>query len=207
MTRTCNTSATSRRPDGMRQATRPLCLLILALSALLVGAGCASSRSAATPATVTTSRDPSPVRLPQATPAGETTLYGHITSLARTGRRFEMGFDPALWLTGVTAGRAAVEDKAIAPGEPVSNDYYIRDESHRLLTYVVSADAHVSVLTFGGDPANLGATPITVSELAQLLNGESPRHLRLMEPKAGFWIRIGNKYPSPVLSLNQQYQP
>ncbi len=135
MTRTCNTSATSRRPDGMRQATRPLCLLILALSALLVGAGCASSRSAATPATVTTSRDPSPVRLPQATPAGETTLYGHITSLARTGRRFEMRFDPALWLTGVTAGRAAVEDKAIAPGEPVSNDYYIRDASHRLLTY------------------------------------------------------------------------
>jgi hypothetical protein len=147
------------------------------------------------------------VRLPQATPAGETTLYGHVTSLARKGNRFEMRFDPALWLTGVTAERAAVEDKAIAPGQPVSNDYYIRDESHRLLTYVVSPGAHVTVLTLGGDPANFGARPITVSELAQVLNGGSPQHLRLMEPKAGFWIRIGNKYPSPVLSLDQQYQP
>ena len=23
----------------------------------------------------------------------------------------------------------------------------------------------------------------------------------------GFWIRVGDKYPNPVLSLDQQYQP
>jgi hypothetical protein len=139
------------------------------------------------------------VRLPPATRAGEVVLYGHIRSLARTGRRFEMRFDPAWWLTGVTASRAKLEDTG---SSDVPNDYYIREEGHRLLTYVVPATAHVTVLTRG-----INVTAITVSELAQIVKGENPKHRSLLEPTAGFWIRVGYKYPSPVLSLDQQYQP
>jgi len=29
----------------------------------------------------------------------------------------------------------------------------------------------------------------------------------LLEPKAGFWINVLQTYPSPVVSLDQQYQP
>ena len=60
---------------------------------------------------------------------------------------------------------------------------------------MVPATARVSVLT-GGGPAT---TTIQVSKLARMVNDE--------QPKAGFWILVDHRYPSPVLSLDQQYQP
>ena len=140
--------------------------------------------------------------LPPAARAGEIVLYGHIRSLARKGGGFELQLDPAWWLTGVAAERAAVADGKIRPGQPVPNDYYVVDEGHRSLTYVVPATARVTVITRAVRP-----TVITVSELAQIVSGRNPKHRRLLEPKAGFWIRIGSKYPGAVLSLDQQYQP
>jgi hypothetical protein len=144
------------------------------------------------------------VRQPPAAPAGQMVLWGHIKSLARKGGRFEMRFDPAWWLGGVTAERAAVQDGVLAPGDPVPNDYYIVDESHRLLTYVVSAKARVTVLHKA-----LRRKVATVSELAQMVKGTYPQQESLFDRAnhLGFWIRIGNKYPNPVLSVDQQYQP
>ena len=145
------------------------------------------------------------VQLPPAAPAGQMVLYGHIKSLARKSGRFEMRFDPAWWLTGVAAEGAAVEDGAISPGDSVPNDYYIVDEGHRLLTYVVAAKAPVTIVTAGA-----GHARISVSELAQLFSGKNPGHRALMGGGVrgfGFWIRVGDKYPNPVLSLDQQYQP
>ncbi len=127
-------------------------------------------------------------------------VYGHIKSLKRNGHNFELRFDPAWWLTGVTAQRAKREDTGSGD---VTNDYYIVEEGHRLLTYVVPATGHVAVLTRGAQ----GTTTISVAELAQIVRGKNPRHRQLLERKAGFWIRIGNKYPSPALALDQQYQP
>jgi hypothetical protein len=95
---------------------------------------------------------------------------------------------------------AKLEDTGSAD---VPNDYYIVEEGHRLLTYVVAPTARVTVLTRGA-PAT---TRIAVAELAQLVKGRNPKHRKLLEPKAGFWIRIASSYPSPVVSLEQQYQP
>jgi hypothetical protein len=78
----------------------------------------------------------------------ESVLYGHIKRLTRKGRHFEMRFDPAWWLTGFTAQRAKLEDTG---SSDVPNDYYIVDEGHRLLTYLVPPAAHVTVLTGGTD--------------------------------------------------------
>ncbi len=114
-----------------------------------------------------------------------------------------MRVDPALWLSGVTAYHAAVEDKAIPPGEAVPNDYYIRDADHRLLTYRVPSNAHVAVLTRTGS-GPIPTTAISVAELAQIIQGKNPKHRRLFEPKAGFWLRIAF---DSVFSLDQQYQP
>lgn len=114
-----------------------------------------------------------------------------------------MRVDPALWLTGVTAYHAAVEDKAIAPGDAVANDYYIRDPDHRLLTYRVPSNARVTVLTRTGS-GPIPTTTISVAELAQIVEGKNPKHRRLTEPKAGFWLRIAS---DRALSLDQQYQP
>jgi hypothetical protein len=128
--------------------------------------------------------------------------YGHIKSLVRKGARYELRFDPAYWLGGVTATRAAVEDKAIGPGEPVPNDYYIRDETHRLLTYLVPATASVTVLTIPG--AGPKSTRIPISELAQIVKGKNPTNRPLFSPTLGFWMRYRL---DTVRALDQQYQP
>ena len=189
--------------------------LVLAVTG--VAAGCGSTKivtktvtNTATETVTVTSTSKSEatpllsVQLPPAAPAGQMVLYGHIKSLAHKSGHFEMRFDPAWWLTGVAAESAAVEDGAISPGDSVPNDYYVVDEGHRLLTYVVAANPPVTIVTSGA-----AHTKISVSELAQLLGGNNPRHRSLMGPVRGFgfWIRVGDKYPNPVLSLDQQYQP
>ena len=129
--------------------------------------------------------------------------FGHISSLTNKGDHYEVRFDPAWFTSGVTANTAAAEDGVVEPGEPVPNDNYRIEEGHRLLTYLVPTDTHVTVLTRQGDPANLGATPITVTELAQLVNGENP--VKLFEPlDTGVWIRVNI---DTVCTLDQQYQP
>jgi hypothetical protein len=129
------------------------------------------------------------------------TMYGHIRSLVRKGARYELRLDPAFWLEGSTAQRAAVADGVIAPGEPVSNDYYIRNEGHRVLVFVVPSSARVTVLTKGPQ-----STRITVSELAQIVKGKNPNHRKLFDRMngLGYWMRYRT---DTVLSLDQQYQP
>ena len=130
----------------------------------------------------------------------EVVLYGHVKSLTRKGGRFELRVDPAWWLTGLTAERAALQDTG---STDVPNDYYIVEEGHRLLTFVVPTTTQVSVLTRQG-VGSIPATTIPVSELAQIVKGKNPQHRQLMEPKAGFWIRVA---ADTVRSLEQQYQP
>ena len=141
------------------------------------------------------------LRLPRATPAGQTALWGHAKSLTRAGDHYLLRFDPGLLLRGVTAERAALEDTGSGD---VPNDHYVLEESHRLLTFVVRASAPVTVLT-RNTPG--GTTRIGVAEFAQIVKGRNPRHRDLLEPQTGLWLRIGAAYPNPVLALDQQYQP
>ena len=124
-------------------------------------------------------------------------LYGHVKSVTRSGNHYRLRFDPAWWLTGVAAEQAC-------GCKPVANDYYVVDESHRLLTFAVRQDARVTVLVRG---SRVSAATISVGELAQIVQGKNPKHRELLEPNAGFWIRVLQTYPSPVVSLDQQYQP
>ena len=148
---------------------------------------------------VTTDSESDPVAAEQ---CGDRT-FGHISSLTRKDGQYEMRFDPAWFTSGATANAAAAEDGVVEPGEPVPNDNYRVEEGHRLLTYLVPPDAHVTVLTRQGDPPNFDATPITVAELAQLVKGEEP--VELFEPlDTGIWIRVNI---DTVCALDQQYQP
>lgn len=130
-------------------------------------------------------------------------MFGHVVSLTVAGDHYEMRFDPAWFTSGETANTAAAEDGVVEPGEPVPNDNYRIEEGNRRLTYLVPADASVTVLTREGDPERLGATPVSVSELAQLLGGETP--VELSEGlDTGFWMRY---HVDTVCSLDQQYIP
>jgi hypothetical protein len=127
-------------------------------------------------------------------PGKQQVLYGHVKAVTRVGNRYELRFDPAWWLTGVAA-------EHVCGCKPVANDNVVVDETHRLLTFAVAKDASVTVLV------RRGTATISIAELAQVVQGKNPRHRSLLEPKAGFWIRVLQSYPSPVVSLDQQYQP
>lgn len=158
-----------------------LALLILGTAATIVAATAAFAAASST----------------QGARPKQLVLYGHVRSVERVHGRYQLRFDPALWLTGLAAERAC-------GCKPVSNDYYIVDESQRTLTFAVRRDAEVTVLTRGGP---IGTTSISVAELGAIVKGRNPHHRRLLEPRAGFWIRIGNAYPAPIVALEQQYQP
>lgn len=132
---------------------------------------------------------------------GEQRLFGHIRSLTRRGDGFTLRFDPAWFLSGVTANAAAAADGAVAPGQPVPNDNYVVDETHRLYTYLVQPEARVTVLVQNG-PLFPG-TRVSVAQLAELVAGRSP--VKLFESlESGVWIRV---HGDTVCSLKQQYRP
>jgi hypothetical protein len=176
-------------------------IAVLAAIAALVAVMSAVAHVSSAPAASTSTGASALLKLPRVTPAGQETLFGHIKSLTRTDGRWEMRFDPALLLHGVTAERAALEDTG---SSDVPNDSYTLELGHRLLTYVVAANARVTVLTKG-----LGETHISVPELARIVKGMSLQNRPLFDRMngLGYWVRVGDKYPNPVLSLDQQYSP
>ena len=162
------------------------CGLLLALVA-----GCGGTKTVTTTVTVG-----SRVELGVGAPE-EMVQFGHISSLTRKGAGYVLRFDPALFLSGETANVAAAEDGAVDPGQPVPNDNYVVDEGHRAFTYLVPADARVTVLAESPE-----GTPITVAELAKIVAGD---HKPLWEPiETGFWLRT---HIDTVRSLDQQYRP
>jgi hypothetical protein len=170
---------------------------VTALAAAVFG----SSRLLAAPASAAaaTSKQQSGFKLlPPAAPAEQMALYGHVKTLTRGGGHFEMRFDPAWFTSGLTASRAAREDTG---SSDVPNDNYVIEEGHRLLTYLVPTTARITVLTNNG--SGVSATPISVSELARIVNGG--KHRKLFEPlDSGVWIRI---HGDTVRSVDQQYRP
>lgn len=130
-------------------------------------------------------------------------FFGYVRSLTGKGNRYVARIDPSLILTGITASTAAVEDKALEPGEPVPNDYYERNESKRPLTYRVPANAHVTVLVNPGTGPRSAVVP--VSEFAQIVKSKNPRNRPgLWGPGSGFWIRTqGDR----ALAFDQAYRP
>ena len=179
----------------MRRLLPSLAIALVAVAA----AGCGGTKTVTETKTVTVAA----TTKAGLGPPPELVEYGHIKSLSRRGDHFELRFDPAWFLSGEAANTAAAEDGAVDPGQPVPNDNYVVEEGHRLQTYLVARDAHVTVLTRRGHPAQLGATPITVSELARIVRGKS--RVRLFEPLAtGVWITVR---VDTVRAIDQQYRP
>jgi hypothetical protein len=156
---------------------KPLILLVAVAAALAALTASASPAPAAKNACSFAS-------LPRASAVREQSLYGRIKFLVRRGSRYELRFDPAWLLTGYTASRAAREDTGSGD---VPNDNYTRDETHKLLAYLVPASAKVTILTHG-----TCSTHVTMARLARAV------------PTAGFWIQVRNDV---VTSIDQQYHP
>src|SRR4051794_30641397 len=130
-------------------------------------------------------------------PGTEQVLYGHVTSVTRDGSSYRLHGDPASRPTGVAAERPC-------GCKPVPNDHVVIAATHRPLPFAVRKDARVTVLVRG---RSSGKVTISVAVLAKVVQGKIPRYRRLLEPRAAFWIRVLQTYPSPVVALDQQYQP
>ena len=167
---------------------------VLVVLCLALSAGPSAASQGAAEAT-------SPFRpSPPLRPPRLSVFYGNLATLSRAGGRWVLRVDSAAFLEGSTAKRAAVEDGAIAPGEPVPNDFYVRNESKRRLTYRVAAGARVTVITAG-----IRATRVSVAELAAILKGGNPNRRKLFgSPRDGYWVQVRG---DTVLSMNQQYRP
>jgi hypothetical protein len=137
--------------------------------------------------------------LPLRAPPPTIAQFGYIKSVTPKGTGFELRFDPALWLEGTTAAKAARED-----GEEAF-DYYIRNPDKKLLTYRVAANVPVTVVTVKGA---VTSTRITVSELAEIVRGRNPRSRPLIERGRrrylGYWLVTA---VDRVRSIDEQYQP
>jgi len=163
--------------------------ILCALVAVAATAGCGSTKTVTRTVTTQAKLSVGPPR--------EVVVYGYIRSLKQKGSSYNLRFDPALLLSGKTANQAALEDTG---SSDVPNDNYTVNESKRTYLYIVPSTASVRVLTSG---SNLNGTPITVTQLAQLVAGKKP--VKLFEPlESGIWMRYAN---DKVESLDQQYHP
>ena len=159
-------------------------LLVLAIVGAAAGVGVASANFVSTP---------------PAAPVGQQVFFGHVKTLVRKGGRWQLRFDPAWFLSGLTASQAKFEDTG---SRDVPNDNYRVEEGHRLLLFLVAPKARITVLA---NEAGKGivSKPITVAQLAAIVAGKSP--LKLFEPlESGTWIRVRI---DTIQELDQQYQP
>jgi len=132
---------------------------------------------------------------------GEQRLFGYIRSLDKSGNQYLLRFDPAFFLSGETANRAAAEDGVVPPGQPVPNDNYVVNESRRTYVYRVTPATRIRVLLRGGDITK--GSPVSAATLARLVRGGRP--VRLFEGlQSGFWLGV---HIDRACSLEQQYRP
>jgi hypothetical protein len=194
-------NAPSRAPRGRARAVRLARHAFITAAALtLVGNSVACGNTRTVTKTMTQTVTVAATAKTGVGPPADRVEYGFIKSLRRKGANYRLRFDPAWFLSGVTANVAAAEDGVVRPGEPVPNDNYVVNESHRTFTYFVPANAHVTVLKTG-----VASSPITIVQLAELLAGKNPFPRPLFESlNTGFWITVRI---DTVRSLDQQYHP
>jgi hypothetical protein len=127
--------------------------------------------------------------------------FGYVKSITPAGKGYELKLDPAYWLEGLTAQRAAAQ-----AGQTVENDYYILNPDHRLLIYRLPANASATVLT--NTSGGIRSTRVPIAELALIVKGENPKHRPLLEHGSvrtlGYWVKTSI---DTVRSIDQQYQP
>ena len=193
--------------------TSILPLAILSAVAVALAAGCGGGgghkvvrtvtlQKAAVAKTVAVQQKPAALSA-----TGDQRLYGLVKSLERKGDHYELRFDPAFFLSGVTANVAQAEDQQTpcqpSACPPVANDNYVVDEGDRLLTYLVPAGVQGTVLTRTGSSGGpFPATTITIAQLAEIIAGQSS--LKLFEPLlSGVWILVHGERST----FAQQYRP
>jgi hypothetical protein len=128
--------------------------------------------------------------------------FGYIRSVSTAGPTATLAFDQAEFLIGDEAQRAAEEDGAIPPGEPVPNDYYVRNPDTSTETLHVAADAEITArrcsLCRKGQPGNVDDFLASFTRKGQTY----------ADPYRGaesqYWLTIAD---ATVVAIDEQYVP
>jgi hypothetical protein len=77
-------------------------------------------------------------------PVADGRRFGYVQAVDASASPATISVDVAEFLSGEAAQTAAVEDGVIAEGEPVPNDYYIRNPTKDVVTLDVAGDVRVT---------------------------------------------------------------
>jgi hypothetical protein len=175
--------------------------LLVCTGLVLLAAGCGGGgeeKASAEPSQTRSSAAPPPPP-PAPTPAEH---FGYIRRVSTMGPAATLAFDEAEFLTGDAAQKAAEEDGAVPPGEPVPNDYYIRNPDKRTRTLRIANDAQITAkrcsLCRNGKPGELGP----------FLESFSKGRQTYADPYRGkyslYWLTIED---GEVVAIDEQYVP
>ena len=169
--------------------------LAILVAAVLILAGCGGSEESSPETSGTTTGTTT-----QAQAAGE--QFGYIRSVSTAGPAATLAFDEAEFLTGDEAQRAAEEDGVVQPGEPVPNDYYIRNPDKTTQTLPIATDAKITArrcsLCRKGQPGDLE------DFLASFMKTGQTYADPYRGAKSQYWLTIEN---GTVVAIDEQYVP
>jgi hypothetical protein len=165
--------------------------LVFLACVLLAVAGCGADDDGSPAASDTTTTKPA---------AAE--RFGYIPSVSTAGPTATLAFDEAEFLTGNAAQRAAEEDGVVPPGEPVPNDYYLRNPDRSTETLRVAADAQITArrcsLCRKGKPGNVE------DFLASFMKTGQTYADPYRGAESQYWLTIED---GTVVAIDEQYVP
>ena len=169
------------------------CAALLLLTSACGGSGAADEGQPAPPPTQTQTATATP-------PTAE--RFGYIRSVSTAGPTATLAFDEAEFLTGKDAQKVAEEDGVVERGEPVPNDYYIRNPEKTTTTFPIANDAEITArrcpLCRNGRPGELGPF------LAAFVKGRQTYAEPYRGKYALYWLTIEN---GRVAAIDEQYVP
>jgi hypothetical protein len=170
----------------------PLRLYVAAVSIAILACGCGDR-----------DKDPEPEKPLPPTVAIETAeRFGYIRSVDASTEPATLEFDEAEWLSGEEAQEAAEADGAIEPGDPVPNDYYVRNPDKSTRRLEIAPDAAVTAircqLCRDGKPGNLEDFLASFSKRGQTYADD------YRGAESQYWLTIED---GRVLAIDEQYTP
>ena len=161
---------------------RTFVLSLLAFCAALAAAGCGGDSS----------------------PVGDGRHFGYVQSVDASASPATISVDVAEFLSGEAAQAAAVEDGVIAEGEPVPNDYYVRNPAKDAVTLDVAEDVRVTHVQCPGSCAE--GIPGQFDAFASSFDdpGEKTLEDEYRGSQSQYWITVRD---GEVVAIDEQYLP
>ena len=151
-----------------------------------------TTRSTPTSSTPTTTEPGPPVAFPKkgSSPpeiSGDGRYFGYIRGADASERTID--FDVAQFFYGDSVQKAAEEDGAVPPGEPVPNDHYERNPDQKVETLQLAQDASV----YAAPPASFLMPYVARSERLKCERGASPVRCTQLPLTSGAFFKATEK--------------